>query len=286
MTKSHNLLGAHMSISGGVEKALYRGAEIGCNTVQIFTGSNRQWSSKEFSQDEINAFMNAQKETGINSVISHASYLINLGSRSHDIVQKSVQALEKELFRCAQLGIKYLVLHPGSGEPYESCIAQIESKLREIIEKSNMPVMILIENTAGQGSVVGYSLEQLAELFKSLKNTKKIGICFDTCHAWSAGYDFSHREGYEKLWQEFDQLIGIEYVKAIHMNDSLKPLGSRIDRHENIGAGTIGLEAFKLFVNDKNFKAIPKIFETPKGDDELRNDKNNLDILKKLVTAN
>jgi len=174
MPKSHYLLGAHMSISGGADKALYRGAEIGCTAIQIFTGSNRQWNLKEFTPEEISAFERAQKETGITAVIAHASYLINLGSNSKDILHKSTQALEKELFRCAQLGITYLVLHPGSGSPEQECIAQIESKLADIIEKTKLPVTILIENTAGQGSVVGYSLEQLAELFKDLKKLEKL----------------------------------------------------------------------------------------------------------------
>jgi deoxyribonuclease IV len=284
MQKINNLLGAHMSISGGVEKSLYRGAEIGCNAIQIFTGSNRQWNLKSFTESEIRAFTQAQSDTGIKNVIAHASYLINLGSANQETLAKSITALEQEIVRCNQLGISYLVLHPGSGLPEQACIDQITRSLTHILEKRDMPVTILLENTAGQGSVVGYTFEQLSQLFYSLKSTKRIGICFDTCHAWAAGYDFSKPASYAHMWEHFDKLIGIDQVKAIHMNDSQKPRGSHVDRHENIGNGTLGLEPFKLLVNDKNFKNIPKILETPKGEEELKQDKVNLDILKNLIS--
>lgn len=276
------LLGSHMSIAGGVEQALYRGAALGCTAIQIFTSSNRQWNTKEFSSESIMAFKQAQTETNITTVIAHASYLINLGSISAEIVQKSAQALHYELIRCNQLGIRYLVLHPGSGAmPDIECLKQIATELSQILKKDATQVTILLENTAGQGSSVGYSFEHLAYLRKSIVPSERIGICFDTCHAYAAGYDFSTPQNYQAMWDTFDSLIGLEHLRALHLNDSKKGLNSHVDRHEDIGKGCLGLEPFRLIMNDERFFDRAKILETPKESPE--EDRMNLAVLKGLI---
>ncbi|MBA3954235.1 deoxyribonuclease IV [Candidatus Dependentiae bacterium] len=276
------LLGSHMSIAGGVEQALYRGAALGCTAIQLFTSSNRQWNTKEFSPESVANFKQAKKETGITTIIAHASYLINLGSVSTEIVQKSAQALYYELLRCNQLGIQYLVLHPGSGTlPATECLKQIARELSQVLGEDTTNVMILLENTAGQGTSVGYNFEQLAYLRQSITRPERIGICFDTCHAFAAGYDFTTPQAYTALWDAFDKIIGLEHLKAMHINDSKKGLNSHVDRHEDIGKGCLGLEPFRLIMNDKRFFDIPKILETPK--DSPDEDEMNLTVLKSLL---
>lgn len=284
--KSQLLLGAHMSIAGGLDQALLRGASIGCTAIQIFTHSNRQWAVKKLTQENIDAFINTQKQTGITHVVVHASYLINLGSKSAITVKKSVQTLQEELTRCNELGIPYLVLHPGSGlTPAQDCIKQIAQYIDEILDNVSGSSMILIENMAGQGSSVGYTFEQLASCRSLVKNKKRVGFCFDTCHGWTSGYDFSTEKNYQKMWEDFDSIIGLSHLKAMHMNDSKKPVGSRVDRHEHIGKGTMGLEPFKLLMNDERFFDIPKILETPKAETDLKHDEQNMETLKNLLTA-
>ena len=266
-----------------LSKHYIRGAALGCTAIQIFTSSNRQWNNKEFSPESIRAFKQAQIETHITTVIAHASYLINLGSLSPEIVQKSAQALHYELIRCNQLGIRYLVLHPGSGAmPEEECLNQIATTLSHILKDDTTNVTILLENTAGQGNSIGYSFEHLAYLRKSIAYPKRIGICFDTCHAYAAGYDFSTPQNYTALWDTFDALIGLEHLRALHLNDSKKGLNSHVDRHEDIGKGHLGLESFRLIMNDKRFVDIAKILETPKESPE--EDKINLAVLKDLIS--
>lgn len=278
------LLGAHMSIAGGLENALFKGASIGCSAIQIFTSSNRSWRTKEFTQEEITKFLKAKEETGISDVITHSNYLINLATEKNDVLEKSIISIENELIRCNNLKIKYLVMHPGAGvKNEEKALEQVISSLIKILDNSKSQTYILLENTAGQGTSIGYSFEQLAFLLEPLKSYNKIGICFDTCHAWAAGYDFSNKLNYEQMWDKFDKLIGLKYLHAIHINDSAKPKGSYVDRHQNIGQGTIPMQAFKLLMNDTRFKSIPKILETPEITEELIDFSNNMNILLGLI---
>lgn len=285
MTKKHTfLLGAHMSVEGGLEKAIERGASIGCTTIQIFTKSNRQWFAKKITSEQIKEFKKAQKEYKVSPVIAHCSYLLNLGSPRKEVQEKSITALTTELDRCELLGIPYLVLHPGARltSEVDTCIEAIAYNIDTAIQKSNGKTMVLLETMAGQGSVVGSTFEEIAQIRKLAKEKKRVGVCFDTCHVFAAGYDFTTKETYKKLWENFDATIGIKNLKAIHINDSKKELASRVDRHEEIGKGKIELEGFRLLFNDERFFSVPKILETPKT--SLQDDKKNMERLKKLLS--
>jgi len=286
MTKNKQqlLIGAHMSIAGGLDQALVRGKSIGCTTIQIFTKSNRQWAAKKLTDDDIEKFKKTQKEFGISPVVAHSSYLINLGSPKKDISEKSTDALAIELERCEALGIPYLILHPGSclTSSEEECIKQIAQNLNKVFQRAPGKTMVLLETMAGQGSIIGYKFEQLAQIIKLTKNKKRIGVCLDTCHVFAAGYDFRIKKKYEDMWKEFDKTIGLKKLKVIHINDSGRDLGARVDRHTDIGKGKIGLEGFKLLFNDPRFFDIPKLLETPK---DLADDKRNINTIKKLLTA-
>ncbi len=288
MPKKQLLLGAHMSIAGGVEKAIYRGSSIGCTAIQLFTESNRRWSFKRFEQHQIELFKQAEKETGLTHVMAHASYLINMGSTSKATLEKSAHALLEELNRCEQLAIPYLVLHPGSGlTPAADCLKQVAQNVEAVLKHHTGSTMILFENMAGQGTSIGHTFEQLAFLRKSIKD-KRIGFCFDTCHGWAAGYDFSTEKSYDSMWQSFDKVVGLKHLKAIHVNNSQKGLGSRVDRHEDIDKGTIPLEAFRLLFNDPAFFSIPKVLETPSGKEHetgLANYLRNMNVLRDLLTT-
>lgn len=269
------LLGAHMSIAGKFENAIDQGTSIGCTTIQLFTKSNRQWHAKPISQDEAAAFRASVKRSNIDPVVAHATYLINIGSPDKDIEQKSIKAVIDELQRCDILGIPYLVLHPGShvdtGE--QACLERIAHNLDTILENAVGSTKILLETMAGQGSTVCYTFDQIATIRRLSHHKYRIGVCFDTCHAFTAGYNFTTPEGYAAMWEEFDKTIGLGHLYTIHVNDSMKELGSRVDRHADIGKGKIGLEAFRLLFNDPRFFDIPKILETPKEDlaDDERN---------------
>ncbi len=279
--KSSILLGAHMSIAGGVAKAITRGESIHSTCIQIFTASNRQWSHKVFEQQEVDEYKTALSKSSIQLVCSHASYLINLGSPKEETQKKSIDALIAELNRCAQLEIPYVVLHPGSSlksDP-EECIKRVAQNLDVALSKSSGCTQILLENMAGQGTAVAYTFEQLAKIYEQTNQKDKIGICFDTAHAFVAGYDLRNPESYNEVWEQFDAILGIDLLKIIHINDSKKELGTRVDRHEHIGQGFIGSQAFALIMNDKRLIHVPKILETPK-DDDLEQDRTNL---KKLI---
>ena len=269
------LLGAHTSAAGGFHEAIDRAVSIGCTTLQIFTKNNRQWGVKPILEDEANLFKKAVTLSGITSVLAHAAYLINIGSDNELIRQKSVDALVDELKRCDQLDIPYLVLHPGSrGQNSEELFLELVAQNLDIaFEKANTRTMILLETMAGQGNSVGHKFEHLAQIYRMVKNKNQIGVCLDTCHIFAAGYDFRSKASYEKLWADFDSTIGITNLKAIHINDSKKGLGSLVDRHEHIGKGEIGAAGFGLLFNDKRLFSIPKILETPKDDliEDLRN---------------
>lgn len=280
---SQLLLGAHMSIAGGLDKAVLAGASIGCSTIQIFTKSNRQWSAKKLSDSEIDIYKETLTNISINPIIAHSAYLINIGSPNNDIEKKSITSLAEEIERCNQLSIPYLVLHPGSyvDDNRHDCLERIIENLNTVIQKKDT-TMVLLELMAGQGSTVCSTFEELEYIYKRMDNKKNIGICFDTCHAWAAGYDFSTTQTYENMWRHFDSTLGLENLKVIHINDSKGTRGSHLDRHETIGKGTIGLEAFEMMMNDTNLFDIPKILETPKN--SLEDDIYNMNILKELIS--
>jgi len=274
------LIGAHMSIGGGFFNSLYSGKELGCTTIQIFTKSANQWKAKELTPEDIEKFRQAQKETGIAPVVGHDSYLINIASSEKELLQKSREALLLELTRSEKLGLPYLVMHPGSNPDEKEGIQKIADSLSWVHSRSkNYQVKICLETTAGQGNTLGYRFEQLADIINLTEEDKRLGICFDTAHSFVAGYDIKDEKAYRKTFEQFNQTIGINRLKVIHLNDSKKALGSRVDRHEHIGRGFIGLEGFRLILNDKRFEKIPKILETPKEDDW---DEKNLTILRRL----
>ncbi len=283
MEKENLLLGAHVSILGGFEKALERGEEIGCNTIQIFTKSNRQWISKPIAKTDALLFKKAQERSSIVCVIAHASYLINIGSPDNLICQKSIAGLLDELERCEILGIPFLVFHPGSYThgSKEDCLEKIAQSINFILEQYNGKTCLILETSAGQGSSVGNTLEELASIKKLINNPKKIGFCVDTCHIFAAGYDIRTIKAYNFFWETFDKLLGIENLKVIHLNDSKKEVNSNVDRHENIGSGALGIETFRFIMNDTRLLSVPKVVETPKGSpiDDIKN----LNLLKSLL---
>lgn len=281
--KKELLLGAHVSIAGGIENSIKEGTELGCTVIQIFTKNNRQWSFRVFSDDEIEVFRKAQQKSPIQIVVSHASYLINLGSSKKEVQDRSREALTAELTRCHQLKIPYLVLHPGSclGLEEHCCIEQIANNLSRALEQADSNVIIALENMAGQGSSTGRTLEQLAAIRKAVTHKKHIGFCFDTCHGFAAGYDLRTEKSYRTFWTQFDTILGLENLKIMHLNDSKNKLDSHIDRHEDIGKGEIGLQTFRFIMNDSNLAKIPKIIETPK--ESLADHVRNLMVLRKLA---
>jgi len=286
-TKKGPLLGAHMSIAGGVDKALLQGQEAGCDVIQIFTKSSRQWAAAPYSKEEVESFFRNQKETGIVTVIAHDSYLLNLGSPDPALKKKSIRAFVDEMERCESLAIPYLVAHPGAhmGAGEEAGIKSIAGSLDAI--HSGCPgygVKIALEITAGQGSNLGYRFEQIRSIIDATKESDRLGVCFDTEHAFAAGYDIRTREGYERTFSEFDEIIGLKLIAAFHLNDSKREFHSRVDRHEHIGKGHIGSPAFRLLMNDRRFWGLPMCLETPKGPD-LKEDKENLKLLRGLVAG-
>lgn len=284
--KNSLLLGAHVSIAGGFAQAIHRGVAIGATALQIFTKSNRQWKASPITEDDAENFLSAQKKSPIQIVIAHAAYLINLGSDSLATQNQSLLSLIEEIKRCDKLHIPYLVLHPGSSskDPIQAC-TQIAKLLEEALQATdNCKVMILLETMAGQGNTIGASFENLAFIRKHVALKSRIGFCIDTCHVFSAGYTFSTQESYDTFMQTLEATLGVAHIKAFHINDSKKELGSKVDRHEHIGQGKIPLSAFSLLLHDKRFANVPKILETPKDnefEDDIRNLKTLQDLLKK-----
>jgi len=269
MPKKNILIGAHMSIAGGMHKAIERGAAIGCTTIQIFTKSNRQWYAKPLPEKDIHTFKDVWKKSPIELVVVHASYLINIGSPNKETAQKSLNALVEEVERCHALSIPYLVLHPGAHltSSKEECLDLIVHNLNIAIKKtSHCKVTIALETMAGQGSNVCDSFQDIAYIIKNISNKSRIGVTFDTCHVFSAGYNIATTSGYTKTLDAFNSIIGINHLKVIHLNDSKRELGSHVDRHEHIGVGKVGLECFKHIMRDKRLITIPKILETPNPD--------------------
>lgn len=284
-TRSGPLLGAHMSIAGGVDKALLEGKKVDCDVIQIFTKSSRQWAAQPYTKDEIQAFLQNQKETVIRIVIAHDSYLLNLGSPDEALRKKSIRAFIDEMERCETLAMPYLVAHPGAhmGAGEEEGIKTIGRSLNEIHAACpGSGVKIALEITAGQGSNLGYRFEQIRGIIDETKESDRLRVCFDTEHAFAAGYDLRTQEGYDRTFSELDGIIGVKLLVAFHLNDSKKEFHSRVDRHEHIGKGHLGLEAFRLLINDRRFWGIPMCLETPKGAD-LKEDRENLTLLRSLI---
>ncbi|MCB1149078.1 MAG: deoxyribonuclease IV, partial [Chlamydiia bacterium] len=245
------LIGAHTSAAGGVENALYEGARIGATTVQLFTRNQRQWSAKPVTEEEVHAFQKALKETGLQKIMCHDSYLINLGAPNPENLEKSRKAFREELIRCQTLGISYLNFHPGSAlqESREECLDRIVESLLELEElAAEGPTELLLETTAGQGSNVGDRFEEIGTIVSRVKDKLPIGVCMDTCHSFAAGYDIRTQEGWDKTLAEFDAKVGLKFLKAFHLNDSLKGLGSHVDRHQPLGEGEIGMECFRVLM--------------------------------------
>jgi deoxyribonuclease IV len=278
------LAGAHMSIAGGMHKAFERGKEVRCKTIQIFLKSSNQWKARLLTEEDRMLFQEAQSASRIFPVIAHDSYLINLASPDRLLNRKSLDAFIEEMKRANFLGVPYLNLHPGAhmGAGINEGIARVAAALKEALNVVGPPVVLLLENTAGQGSSLGSRFEELAAIMEKVNVPDRVGVCVDTCHAFAAGYELRTEEGYGQTMHEFDRLIGLEKLLAFHVNDSKKDLGSRVDRHFHIGKGCIGLNAFRFLVNDRRFAKIPKILETPKGASN-REDKRNLATLRSLV---
>ena len=279
------LLGAHMSIAGGVGNALLDGKKVNCDAIQIFTKSSRQWAAKPYTKEEIEQFKVNRKDTGISTVIAHDSYLLNLGSPDTALRNRSVAAFIDELERCETLGVSNLVAHPGAhvGAGEVEGIKTIAKSLDEVHTACpGYNVKITLEITAGQGSNLGYRFEQIRSIIDATKQSERLRVCFDTEHAFAAGYDIRTKDGYERTFTQFDEAIGIKLLAAFHLNDSKKEFNSRVDRHEHIGKGFIGVEAFRLLMNDKRFWGLPMCLETPKGPD-LKEDRENLTLLRSLI---
>ena len=285
MSEKKLLLGAHESIAGGVDKALERGQEVGCDTLQIFVKSPNRWVSKPLTEEDGVAFREAVAQTGIWPVFAHTLYLLNLATPDDELWNKSVAALADDLDRCELLGLPGLVIHPGShmGSGEEAGLARIVAALDEVhIRRPGYGVRVWLEVTAGQGDHLGYSFAQLRAMIDGVREPERLGVCFDTAHAFAAGYELRTRPGYEATWADFDATLGLHRLKAIHLNDSAKGLGSRVDRHDHIGQGQLGLEPFRFLVNDLRFRGVPMALETNKGPD-LAEDKENLAVLRSLI---
>jgi len=262
------LIGAHTSAAGGVHNALLEGQEIGATTIQLFTANQKTWNGKPISEQQAALWEETLHATGIKHVMSHDSYLINLGSPNQESLQKSKKTFRDELGRCHQLKLSFLNFHPGAAleSSEEECLKTIVESLLEMEDSIHKgSTRLLVESTAGQGSSVGHRFEHLGYLMKQLHTKIPVGVCIDTCHIFAAGYDISTKAGWKTVLKEFDEIIGLKHLYALHVNDSLKPLGSRVDRHATLGNGKIGIDCFKAMMELPELRDLPKYLETPDG---------------------
>lgn len=276
------LIGAHVSTAGGISKAPERGARHGCRAIQIFTKPPSRWKAPTLTDAECDAFRAALKRFDIGAVTSHDAYLTNLASPESALWKRSKSAFKSEVERCARLGIPSLVMHPGShkGAGEAAGIRRVAQALGEILDATrDEGVEILIETTAGQGASLGCRFEHIAEILDRLDGHERLKVCFDTCHVFAAGYDLRRTASFEKVMKEFDRRVGLDRLSLFHLNDSKGGLGSRVDRHEHIGEGKIGLEPFRTIVRARRFRRIPKIIETPGGVEGGPEDRKNLELL-------
>jgi deoxyribonuclease-4 len=281
------LFGAHMSIAGGCHNAIREAQEHRCDTFQLFTKNSNQWQARDFTEEEVKLFRDSLRASGLRFATAHDSYLINLASPDPALYQRSLDAFTVELRRAEQLGLSYLVMHPGAhlGAGEEEGLARVAQALDEVHARCpKYRCKVLVEATAGQGTTLGWRFEHLGRILSLVKAPKRLGVCFDTCHVFAAGYALAPRKEYEKTMAAFDREVGLEKLRVFHVNDSLKPLGSRVDRHAHIGRGQLGLEPFRLLVNDPRFRDRPMILETPKEEaDNDDMDTVNLSVLRGLV---
>jgi len=280
-------LGAHMSIAGGADKAIERGRLTGCETIQIFTRGNMQWRSRPLRAEEIAAFKKLRADTGIGPVFAHDSYLINLCATNPTTLRQSIEGMVDELQRAGALGLPFVVSHPGAhmGAGEDAGLRRIADSLKEVFRQTkNSPVKVALETTAGQGTNLGYRFEHLADIIARV-GPERLAVCVDTCHLLAAGYDIRTPKTFAAVAKEFGRVIGWKLLAAVHLNDSKTPLGSRVDRHEHIGKGHVGKEAFRLVLNHPHFSKVPGVLETPKGDfeDVSPFDKANLRLLRSFL---
>ncbi len=280
------LIGAHMSIAGGVYNAILHAEAAGCRTVQLFNKSNNQWRAKRLTAEEIDRFHEEVCRTGIAPQVSHTSYLINCGSPSDELYHKSLASLRVEYERCCLLGIDALVMHPGAhtGSGVEVASRRIAAALNDVLDTApEGETIFCLESTAGAGTTIGRSFAELAHIMELVEDPARIGVCLDTCHLFAAGYDIRTPGGYEATMKECNETVGLERVRVWHVNDSQGELGSRRDRHAHLGKGEIGRAAFGFLMQDPRFLTVPKILETPKEDQPIKMDKMNLAFLRRAA---
>lgn len=280
-------LGAHMSIAGGIPLAVERASRVGCRALQIFVKNASQWKGKVLSENEVHDFQTARRSSHLLHVVAHDSYLINLASPEEQLWERSIESLLDELDRSERLGLSHLVTHPGAhrqmGEEWG--VGRIAEAINQIHDRvGDWSVQIALETTAGQGTSIGCRFEHLRDIISRCNYPEKVAVCMDTCHIFAAGYDIRAEKDYLRTMRQFDRIVGIEKLKIFHLNDSKRDLGSRVDRHDHIGKGKIGVSGFRWIVNDPRFAGIPKILETPKGK-ELKEDRRNLKLLRSLVLS-
>jgi len=281
----NDYLGAHMSIAGGLYRAVDRAVAAGCGVLQIFTRNSNQWKGKPVGEADVALFKEKFASSGLHEVVSHDIYLINLAAAPGDVRDKSLAAFQDELETCARLGIRKIIMHPGShltDTPEAGLGRVIEAFDHLFAAVPQFEGRVLLETTAGQGTNLGRTFEELRAIIDGSHYPDRFGVCFDTCHTFAAGYDTATEQGYQSTMADFDRIIGLKRLECFHFNDSKKGLGSRVDRHEHIGQGTLGLNPFRFILNDARFATIPKILETPKGDNEEM-DAVNLGVLRGLV---
>jgi deoxyribonuclease-4 len=283
--KSEILLGAHMSIGGGVHMAIERARSINCTAMQIFVKNNMQWFARPLTKEEIRSFLNHAQHGELLSIFAHANYLINLAATNPQFHANSLRALSEELTRAAQLELPFLVLHPGAhlGAGEEAGLEKITKSINRVFARiPKVKTKIALETTAGQGSCLGEKFEHLACIIDNAREPDRLCVCLDTAHIFAAGYDLGSEKAVRKTFREFDRVIGLDRLAAIHVNDSKTARGSRVDRHEHIGKGQIGLDAFRFIMRERRFRRIPKVLETPKGKD-LAEDVVNMKTLRDLL---
>ncbi len=281
---ARHLLGAHMSIGGGVHRAIERARSIECTAMQIFVKNNMQWFARPLAREEIRAFLEHAQRAELTSVFAHANYLINLAATNPQFLANSIRALAEELTRADQLGLPFLVLHPGAhlGAGEEAGLTKVVRSIDQVFRRiPKVKTRIALETTAGQGSCLGHTFEHLATIIANVREPERLCVCLDTAHVFAAGYDLASEVGTRKTFREFERTIGLERLVALHLNDSKTARGSRVDRHEHIGKGQIGLEAFRFIMRGRRFQKVPKVLETPKGK-ELLEDVENMKTLREL----
>jgi len=263
-------LGAHVSVAGGIARAVARGEELGCTAIQVFVKNANRWQAKPIDPQDAEGFRRAREASAIGPAVAHASYLINLGATDETVLERSLDALADELERCAQVGLDALVLHPGAhlGLGEETGVEMVAAALDTVLDAiPESGVRVLLENTAGQGTALGWRLGHLAAIRERLASPGRVGVCIDTCHAFAAGYAVHEPAGYEEFVAELDEIVGLDVVGCVHLNDSLRPFGSRRDRHEHIGEGRIGTGCFARLLHDERLRHVPMVLETEPGPD-------------------